>query len=347
MAPSPKQKHLGTVISSTLSTMSLYPTSTVFMLAPQRHGSNKTQSMLSAQHPELHGPYPPLPRQAFMKLAESLGDQLLEAMTANANLSPRPLLTQGKSIHPEDVRKELKARNLPEDVLGISIALAHVGARYHNEQKTRILCKSPDNLDIAEKFRDGFQDTAFIHLVRDPRAVWNSARGTPRGPQTPHAAALKWADYHARVLDLSRTLPLITMRYEDLMLQPETELKRTCTFLDIPFLSSMLEDHVSDSAQQAASKNPGLWGNLAKPVMLTRIDAWKNELPSQEVEIIENTCAQVMKAFGYNRTCSPSKLTQEQKEFKPLISNKEAVAEPRAEQLAHIASLQSKLRKVA
>lgn len=327
--------------------MVFYPTSTVFMLAPQRHGSNKTQAMLSAQHPELHGPYPPLPRQAFMKLADSLGDRLLEEMTTNANLSPRPLLTKGESILPEDVRKELKNRNLPEDVLGISIALTHLGARAHNRKNARILCKSPDNLDIAEKFQNGFQDTTFIHLIRDPRAVWNSARGTPRGPQTPHAAALKWADYHSRVLDLSRTLPLITLKYEDLMLKPEAELKRACTFLDIPFLSSMLEDHVSDAAQQAATKNPGLWGNLAKPVMLTRIDAWKNELPSQEVEIIENTCSQVMKAFGYNRTCSPSKLTQEQKEFKPLISNKEAVAEPRAEQLAHIASLQHQMRSIA
>ncbi|MDG1875706.1 MAG: sulfotransferase [Mariniblastus sp.] len=183
--------------------MKQHRTSTVFMLAPQRHGSNKTQSLLSANNPHLFGPYPPIPRQAFMKLESKLGDQLLDAMVQNANLSPRPLVPNGTSIANKDVEQELKERNLPADVLGISLALGHLGAKLSGHAKARILCKSPDNLEIAEQFRNRFEDTSYIHLIRDPRAVWNSARGTPRGPQTPHASALKWSDYHTRVLSLS------------------------------------------------------------------------------------------------------------------------------------------------
>ena len=327
--------------------MNTYSTSTVFMLAPQRHGSNKTQSMLSAQHPALHGPYPPLPRQAFIKLASELGDNLLDEMVHNANLSPRPLTADGTPITTDEVRAELQKRGLPEDALGISIALSHIGAHSNGRPDARVLCKSPDNLDIAEQFKGGFQDTTFIHLIRDPRAVWNSARGTPRGPQTPHAAALKWADYHSRVLELSRTTPLITLKYEDLMMQPEAQLKRACTFLDIPFLDDMLDDHASKAAKEAATTNPGLWGNLAKPVMLSRIEAWKEELPSNEVAIIENSCAEVMAAFGYEPIHPAQPLTKEQKAFKPILSKKDAVSEPRAEQLVHIAQLKDAAKSAA
>jgi hypothetical protein len=326
--------------------MTSYSTSTVFMLAPQRHGSNKMQSMLAAHHPQLHGPYPPLPRQAFLRIEASLGKHLLEAMTANANLSPRPLTMGGIPIQPHEVRKELESRGLKEDVLGISIALTHLGAKSHGEESARILCKSPDNLDIAEKFHPTFEDTSFIHLIRDPRAVWNSARGTPRGPQTPHAAALKWADYHSRVLELSRTLPLITLKYEDLMLDTETQLKRVCTFLGIPFLAEMLDDHTSEAAQKAATANPGLWGNLAKPVITSRTNAWKIELPTHELDIIENSCAEVMTTFGYERTCAARTLTLEEKSFKPILSDSKATPEPRAAQLDHLKSLQDHPRFV-
>jgi len=320
--------------------MRQYSTSTVFMLAPQRHGSNKTQSMLSANNPALFGPYPPLPRQAFIKMEAMLGNGLLDAMVHNANLSPRPLASNGSHIGPKEVRLEMKKRGLPEDALGISIALCHVGARLSGQGEARILCKSPDNLEIVERYKDGFQDTAFIHLIRDPRAVWNSARGTPRGPQTPHASALKWADYHRRVTALSQEIPLITLTYEQLMLQPETELKRACAFLNVPFNADMLDDHGSSEAKKAAIANPGLWGNLAKPVLHNRIEAWKNELPQNEIDIVENSCASVMETFGYTPTFPSRELTEAEVDFKPEINSKALVDEPRKRQIKHIQGLQ-------
>ncbi len=296
--------------------------------------------MLSANNPHLFGPYPPLPRQAFLKMEATLGRQLLDAMVHSANLSPRPLASNGAHIRPKEVRLELENRGLPHDVLGISIALCHVGARLSNQDQARILCKSPDNLEIVERYKDGFQDTAFIHLIRDPRAVWNSARGTPRGPQTPHASALKWADYHRRVTALSQEVPLITLTYEQLMLQPEAELKRACAFLDVPFSPEMLDDHGSSEAKKAAIANPGLWGNLAKPVLHNRIEAWKNELPQNEIEIVENSCASVMASFGYAPLFAPRALTPADVDFKPEINSKAQVEEPRKRQLLHIQGLQ-------
>lgn len=313
------------------------------MLAPQRHGSNKTQSLLSANNHHLFGPYPPIPRQAFMSLEPELGDRLLEEIVRSSNLSPRPLVAEGIPISCEEVKRELELRHLPEDVLGISLALGHLGAKHAGQSNARILCKSPDNLEVVEQFRDGFEDTTYVHLIRDPRAVWNSARGTPRGPQTPHASALKWADYHARVLSLAQEIPLITLKYEELMLHPETELERACNFLDIPFSHEMLEDYDSVESKSAASTNPELWGNLANPVMQSRIDAWKRELPENEIEIIENSCSSVMAAYSYEPIFPSKTLTDVEKNFQPEFDAKSNVAEPRKQQLLHLEQLKSAL----
>ena len=316
-----------------------YNASTVFMLAPQRHGSNKTQSMLSSRNPALFGPYPPIPRRAFVQLESALGGDLLEAMVDNANLSPRPLVAGPSPLEKEEVKALMRERNLPEDVLGISIALTLLAAKKSGQDDAMVLCKSPDNLGIAERHLDALHNAAFVHVIRDPRAVWNSGRGTPRGAQTPHAAAMAWADYHSRVLALAESTPILTLRYEDLMTNPEGELRRTCAFLDIPFLPEMLDDHGSVAMKQAADKNPRLWGNLAKPVQLDRISAWSRELPSEEIDIIENTCASLMEQFGYEALFPARPLTEEDRTMAPDLPAPDAGAEPRKEQLAHIQAL--------
>ena len=309
---------------------------TIFMLAPQRHGSNKSQSLLSANHPDLYGPYPPVARQQFIDLETVLGHNLLDELTLNANLSPRSVRADGELLRPTDVEAELQSRHLPFNTFGIMTAIYLIGARSAGRKNARILCKSPDNLTIAERLGEQINDAVFVHVVRDPRAVWNSGRGTPRGPQTPHQAALQWSDYHKRATAIGQKHPLITVRYEDLMADTASELKRCCEFLEIPFITTMLEDHLSKDAQTAAKTNAGLWGNLDKPVLKDRAQAWCKELPDDEIAIIDNSCRATMEYFGYKPYYPEKQLTKSQKVFTPMITNKGVVEEPRHYQLIHI-----------
>ena len=240
---------------------------TVFMLAPQRHGSNKSQSLLSANHPDLYGPYPPLPRPQCMALEPQLGSQLLSELTLNANLSPRNVRTDGEQLKPNEVEADLKERGLPFNSLGIMTAIYLIGAV--SRTPGRASSQSP-TIWRSRNAMAQIDDAVFVHVIRDPRAVWNSGRGTPRGPQTPHQAALQWEDYHRRAVAIGQKHPCITLRYEDLMADTASELKRCCDFLGIPFLEAMLEDHLSKEAQSAAQTNAGLWGNLGKPVLKER-----------------------------------------------------------------------------
>lgn len=320
-----------------------YRSSTVFMLAPQRHGSNKTQSLLSTNNPALHGPYPPVPRREFMALQGLAGPELVDAMTLSANLSPRPLVPGGRLLSTAEVERERRERELPQDVLGISLAINLVGARLAGQGRARILCKSPDNLDIAERFGDRLVDAAFVHVIRDPRAVWNSGRGTARGPQSPHQSALKWADYHSRVAKLAKSTPLVTLKYEDLMARPADELRRACEFLNVPFTAEMLEDHGADELEHAAALNPELWGNLAKPIQHDRVSAWERELPSEEIDIVDNSCRAVMEAYGYEPRHPARPLTAADRSYRPELPPPAESAEPRRAQLTHCKHLAQRL----
>ncbi|MDG2130740.1 MAG: sulfotransferase [Fuerstiella sp.] len=316
---------------------------TVFMLAPQRHGSNKSQSLLSGNHPDLFGPYPPIPRTAFVELENKLADNLLSEIVLNANLSPRSVCENQHEITAAETHAELTARNLPVNTFGIMTSIYHIGARHSGQQNTRILCKSPDNLDVAEQYAHEINDAIFVHIIRDPRAVWNSGRGTPRGDQTPHKAALKWENYHLRAKKLADKFPVITIKYEDLMKETEAQLKRFCEFLQIDFFPEMMHGHHSQDAKDAAKVNPGLWGNLDKPVLQERADAWRKELPERDIYVIENTCRSTMATFGYQCESQANELTQEDMELAPDVMSKAPVEEPRKHQLIHLNHIKRKL----
>lgn len=313
---------------------------TTFMLAPQRHGSNKSQALLSTHHDSMFGPFPPVLRHRFVPLQAVLGDGLIEAMVANANLSPRPLSpADDRGITTREVREVMKEESLPLTVLGIISGLYRAGAIREGCAEARILCKSPDNLAFFEEITSSVADADFLHVVRDPRGVWNSGRGTPRGPQTPHAAAESWNDYHGRVAELSEHFPIHTLRFEDLLTHPVVELRKACTFLNIPFDSAMLDAHDSLGARAAARSSQELWGNLDKPIVSERASAWETELADLEVEIVEILCADLMHHFGYERTKAVRPLTQADVDLKPVATVPGESADPRHEQIAHLRKL--------
>jgi len=77
--------------------------------------------------------------------------------------------------------------------------------------------------------------------------------------------------------------------------------------------------------------------------MQSRIDAWKRELPENEIEIIENSCSSVMEPYGYEPIFPSKTLTEAEKIYQPEFEAKSKVAEPRKQQLLHLEQLNSAL----
>ena len=92
-------------------------------------------------------------------------------------------------------------------------------------------------------------EARFIHLIRDGRDVALSVLKQTWGPQTIEAAAEKW---RSRVLRGRSQQPYLgfymEVKFEDLVLHTERELRRICEFIELEFDAAMLGYH--ETAEQ-------------------------------------------------------------------------------------------------
>lgn len=99
--------------------------------------------------------------------------------------------------------------------------------------------KSHGYVNDVELVRAVFKDVRFIFIVRDPRDQALSAQAT--WGRNPLRSATHWAEVARKVerLGLDGAADTLVVRYEDLTDDTETQLKRVCTFLHLPYAAEM------------------------------------------------------------------------------------------------------------
>jgi hypothetical protein len=106
--------------------------------------------------------------------------------------------------------------------------------------KQTIVNKTPDDVFMWRRIAGCWRDARFVFLLRHPGDVvesWRRAR-----PRYSEEEAVDSIHSYMTILEEARTeLPGITVRYEDLLADPETVTKDICTFLDVPWEPGMLE----------------------------------------------------------------------------------------------------------
>jgi hypothetical protein len=86
-------------------------------------------------------------------------------------------------------------------------------------------------------------------------------------------------------------------RYEDLVCEPERELRRVCEACDLPFDATML-DHEHPRAAFGGIGAPEVVNRRPRPVNTASVGR-KDQLAEPLREIIRSRCAEAAKAFGY------------------------------------------------
>ena len=147
----------------------------------------------------------------------------------------------------------------------------HILSRSIPDTVTRYCEKTPSNVRHIEQILNFFQGRVkFIHLIRDGRDVMTSVH--PENPDT------YWVDPERWVSDVRtglahRALPqLLTIKYEDLILQHQQTMQQVCDFLEIeytPALKSWFEH--SDVRKNRA------WFHPLKQLHPSSIGKWKQE----------------------------------------------------------------------
>lgn len=191
-----------------------------------------------------------------------------------------------------------------------------LGFRMNQEKKSQVDCiidKNPIYTFYVKEILRLIPSAKFIVMIRDPRAYIASSLEKPDLPdkkRTLFFHASVWREYALQIEMLRNKYPqqCLLVRYEDLVAETETIMKKICSHLGIPFSEEMKEHFVrtsvidkqdfliSDSEKERLEKK---YGQLEKPVNSERLESWKNTLDEKQLVQINFVLRKEAKSFGY------------------------------------------------
>jgi hypothetical protein len=197
----------------------------------------------------------------------------------------------------EDVRVELDGRTS----LGFAEAVeAAYGAYARRSGKPRWADKTPDYIDHLPLLADLFPTARFVHMIRDGRDVALSTIDLKRFHRRAATCAHFWSRQVGGAMREGKQLGpdrYLELRYEDLLDEPERELRRLCAFVDLPFEDALLE-HDEHDLEKLPERFRPIHSRLALPPTKGLRD-WRSQMPASEVAEFEAVAGGQLSAAGY------------------------------------------------
>jgi sulfotransferase family protein len=281
-----------------------------FIFGCPRSGTSLLSRML-ASHPNLAVPYESHLYDSVFPIVQRYGDP--SRGSARARLVSEILRTEPirRWTPPPSLSATLEAIQR-DDFHGIVEGLMRTWAS--SQGKSHWGEKTPQHTLCWRTIAEGFTKLQVIHLIRDGRDVALSYRAAHFGPKHVYPLARRWLTYLAAAEEARANLGnevFLQVRYEDLVADPERELRRICRFLGEEFAPSMLTFYQGRNfhVDQHNARNLGC------PVMSENSDKWRAEMTAREVRIFEALAGPALERYGYPRTVS-----------RPQVSTWEALA---------------------
>jgi Sulfotransferase family len=182
--------------------------------------------------------------------------------------------------------------------------------------KSRWGDKTPFYVRKMDTIHQVLPEARFVHLIRDGRAVTLSIKDLWFGPDTIEEAAEFWVARIDEGREQARNLPhYMELRYEDLVREPEPQLRRICEFAEIDYDERMLRYHELVTERVAAEVPPQeiapdgrvvateerlrIMENVSKPPDPSRIDRWKTDMPDSDQRTFERIAGERLRELGY------------------------------------------------
>lgn len=177
--------------------------------------------------------------------------------------------------------------------------------------------KTPFYVRKMDVIQEVLPEARFIHLIRDGRAVALSIRDLWFGPDTIEACAEFWV---ARIDEARRKASAlgdryIEVRYEDLVRDPEPELRRICELIDLDWNDWMVRyyEHVDeriaietppqevapDGRVVSTEERKKIMENVSRPPDPERIERWRTDMDRAERETFEAIAGPRLRELGY------------------------------------------------
>jgi hypothetical protein len=263
----------------------------IFILSPPRSGSTLLRVILGG-HPGLFSPPEPYllsfdtlrqRRDTFSGRLEFFREGLIRA------------LMELKSCPREDA--DALMESLEQQDLSTK---ACFGLMQEWAGPRRIVDKTPSyafNPQVLRRAEAEFQDALFIHLTRHPLAsvcsyeeiradlvTGNTTEELPFSPR--QKAELWWLISHQNIASFLQTIPQnrqYTLKYEDMVAEPEAVTRQLCGFLDIDFYPGMLDPYqekksrMTDGVSELSKMMGDQKFHAHKAIDTQSVDRWRDK----------------------------------------------------------------------
>ena len=187
-------------------------------------------------------------------------------------------------------------------------------SEYNNEalhaeaQGKTILCeKTPRHLYKIEEMRKKLPQSKFIIMVRDVKDVVFSLKNRSGDFSS---SLRRWIDDNRKAMAHLNDEDTLLVYYEDIVASPQETLKKVCSFIGIPFETTMLDFSESnktwfgvtpketDGKGERNHLQRRAW-QMTQPLQ-DRRGIWRGELSDEEVSIINHETDDIMRCLGYS-----------------------------------------------
>lgn len=211
----------------------------------------------------------------------------------------------------------------PDELAGLARSLggsvddyfeAYCMIRARKAGKTRWGEKTPRHVYCVPEILKAYPNAKIIYVIRDPRAVVASYRDWKTQDNVPES---RWGEfhrddararksYHLLIITLMwrsavRTMRslqqargdarILTVRYEDVVREPERALERICRFLGADYTDAMLAVPMNNSSYARV--------DLASGISTAPTERWRTKLTAAEIAAIQSNCRVEMLESGY------------------------------------------------
>ncbi|MGH8801882.1 MAG: sulfotransferase family protein [Casimicrobiaceae bacterium] len=278
-----------------------------------RSGTSLLAVMLDS-HPDLAVP----PETAFLKYvpglageAESLRQRFIDLVIAD-----RTPLSNWSDFGLDRGAFERRIRALsPFTVAGAARSFYAMYAEMQGKCRTGE--KTPDNIFVMRELATLMPEVHYVHVIRDPRDTVLSWRKTWFAPSQDFGALGAAWQQHVAIGRTSgaKLAHYLELRYEDLVLHPETALARVCSFLSLAWSPRMLDFEAQGAARIARLRGrmhvsgrmvaredrTRIHANLARPPQRDRVGVWRREMSADDRTAVERAASPLFASLGYAR----------------------------------------------
>lgn len=175
----------------------------------------------------------------------------------------------------------------------------------NNTTANCIIDKNPFYSNYIAKIDSQFQNAKFIAVIRDYRDRFTSIKKIGSALKKNNLIrSLTWVKYNNNIIryEKEKSNQIHIVRYENLVKNPQEEIQKICTFLNLNFQENMLasQNNIATVKQgEYSNRINAMHADSRREIHQNKINIWKSELTKKEVEELTCYCGKTANHLKY------------------------------------------------